>query len=46
MAKSNQVDQVYIVTPLHSFLSIDESKSVELSNVFVHEIVEVFESNK
>ena len=43
--KANQVDQGYIVTPLHSFLSIDESK-VELSNVIIYQLAEVFESNK
>ena len=40
------MDHIYIVTPLHSFWFVDESKSVELSNLFVDEMVEVFESNK
>ena len=43
-AEADQIDQVYIVKPLHSFLSVDESKSVkfvgktnDLSNVSVVE---------
>ena len=40
------MDYVYIVTPLLSFLSIDKSKSVELGNVSIDEMVEVFESNE
>ena len=47
-AAADDIEQVYIVTPLHSFLSVDESlnKSSDLSNVFVVEADNVFESKQ
>ena len=45
---ADDIEQVYIVTPLHSFLSADESlnKSSDLSNVSVVEAHNVFESKQ
>ena len=47
-AAADVIEQVYVVTPLHSFLFADESlnKSSDLSNVFVVEADNVFESKQ
>ena len=48
VAVADDIEQVYIVTPLHSFLSAIESlnKSSDLSNVSIVEADNVFESKQ